>query len=1608
MNKIYRRLWSTARQCWVVASELTAPRGKAASTVGGSALLVALSMLPDVGIGNVQAYYYETCQSPSQHNCVPFMAHVEGSQPNTLVAGSSSYMMLGMSSHMQGNYSTLFGNWSRSVGDNNTVFGFDARARQSNSAVFGARSEADGNGAVAVGTRAFAHGGMSIAMGYAARTVEGAGISRIAIGNDATAGTPGWTGAIAIGGRSKAEYDSLALGYEAKVTGVGSVALGRGALATEDYVVSVGSAAQPRRVVYVEDGNVTQYSMDAVNGRQLLGVRDTAEKGVSDAAAAQRTATGANNRAIAAKSTADQALANTKLVTQTSAGSAIRIGGENTGNVLTVSNKNGDLRYLNGVRNGALSASSTDAVTGQQLFATNQAVTAAGERAGRALAEASALARTVASGTAPTDTNKAVASAAGALAGGAGATASGGAALAFGQDSRAQGRQSVAMGQNAKAEGWASFAVGAGAHSQAESGMALGYNARVIGEGAKFAVALGERASASHANAVALGAGSVTNGGHQVSVGNATEKRRIVNVANGLVSAASNEAVTGQQLFATNNSVTTVQNTANAAKATADSALGKANVLGGLISQVAAGGNVRVGSENSGTVLDVRNKAGANRVINGVAAGRVGTNSDEVITGRQLYSTETRINTVIRTAVGAETIATRAEGKADALAGLVSQESPTGKLRLGGENTGTVLDVRNKSNANRTLSGLADGAVNAASTEAVTGKQLFATNDKVQVNEAVLATHTRDLAAQSGRIGDNRRDLDTLRSEFEGFDPDLDGVVKFAADGSVDVAGGKVHGVAAGDVSSAASNDAVNGGQLFATNERISSMEYGGRFFKIGTDEYSEDAYAGWFGVAIGESAEASRLGEGGVALGGFARAMGTNSVALGRGSQVVQTATKGFALGAGSRVDAEGGVALGADSRVLAAARGSVAIGEGSIADVAGTVSVGGVGLERRVTNVGRGVGLSDASTVAQLDDALMTLGGGGGIDGSGNIIAPAYNVQGGTQNNVGDALAALDSAVVTADSRVDNLEGKLRSVFQDGPSVRADGLNQLVLAGANGSVLTNLADGRIAAGSRDAVTGSQLFEAKQDIARNRDDLNYLRGERDGVLSRGLMAAQQGNVIDYGGARLTGVADGVISANSRDAVNGRQLFPLQESFEKMQHRDRFFKIGIDELSEDASAGPAGVAIGDSAVASPAGEGGVAMGAFAKALGINSVALGRGSYVSESAAYGQSFGTGSHALAEYGLSYGAWSDVGVGASRSVALGVHSRAAEVDVVSIGNDWLQRRIVNLANGRNATDAATVGQLRGALATLGGDVDTNGNVITPTFNVQGGQQSTLNEALSTLDFAAVTGTARTDRIESQLRSVFQDSPTVRNDGLNQLTFAGANGMVLSNVANGVIAAGSRDAVNGGQLHTMQQQLNGRMDGLEQRIDGQPPAPQARAMTVAAADAATASTALPATPAADEPTAPTPPPLAKDDRAVADTGNAPTSSPQPQADAPKPESPKPQVDTAELEKMLARANEYSDGVAREVDARLDKMDKRFNRMAAMSSAQTAMAMNTAGLATYNRLGAGVGYAEGESAMAVGYQRVLNDKGSATFSLNGAFTNSGEQSVGLGVGIGW
>jgi len=1479
MNHIYRRIWSAAKRCWVVGSELTRrTKGRARAAARSSSGALALLCLSTTSVAATEhgaALEAEELQqrwadSELFHNAWQMMLPM-GNPARSNVASSGGmapqgivYQLamvsdtvysdlrmtgnrtigLGSRTIVEGNQSAAYGNGIRLYGNNSVAMGDAVTVDTSHGTAVGALSRASGGyGATAFGNDAHANGGNNIAVGSGSRANTGSGKGAIAVGADAFAGTSGYSGAIAMGNQARASYNALALGYQASATSSGAVAIGAGSVGNESNAVSVGSSSIKRRVVNVQDARLTGSSSDAVTGSQLYWAKQDISRAQTAADTAKTNASTAQSTANTAKSTAE--------------------------NAMSAANAAG---YL------------------------------------------------TASGSTVTSSQRAQASGTGALASGLNALASGSGASAHGHNAKANAIGSIAIGSGAKIEASSSnygIAIGASASTGPTAyQVAIGYQASAAGGASSMA--LGASTKANHSRSVALGVLSVTTANDQVSIGSDSVKRTISGMKDGVLSVTSTEGVTGKQLFETNAQVGEVDRTAKAAQTAADTAkdeAGKAltatTVLGGLVGQVSATGNVRLGEKNSGTVLDVRNSANANRTIRGLKDGLLSAASTEGVTGKQLFETNAQVGEVDRTAKAAQTAADTAMDDAGTaltaattLGGLVGQVSTTGNVRLGEKNSGTVLDVRNSAGANRKVSGVADAVLSTSSADAVSGKQLYSTNSRVS---------------------------------------DLEGVAQYVS---------------------------------------------------IGSAPFSERAEAGVAGVAVGNSAKTEL--EGGTAVGTFAEAMGKNSTAIGRAATVSVDSENGFAMGVGAQVGggaggANEGVAIGAGARVGSGAHGSLALGTSSLADEEGVASFGGVGMQRRLVNIARGTADHNATTVSQLKDSLATLGGGAGMDANGKIIDPTYAMQGGAQHTVEDALMALDGAVITAGRRADKVEGQLGSIFQDSPSARADGMNQIALNGVNGMLLTNLADGRVAPGSRDAVTGNQLYAAEQKISQNRNDLDAMRKERE--MGEQTMRGLEASVIDYGGARLTGVAEAKLSADSSDVVRGSQLFSTNNRLGLVESKAEYFDFGssIPGLEwRSPRAGRAGVAIGEGAVASLLTDGAVAVGFYATAHGENSVALGRGAWVQAGADHGFALGTRSVVEERGGIALGAGSLVRKGALSSVAVGGNSVAHESHTVSFGDGLLQRRLVNIANGTANHNAATVGQLRGALSALGSEVDANGNIVGPSFNVQGQSQSTLNGALEALDGAVVSTTSRVNHVESQLRSVFQETPSVRADGTHQLTLAGANGMVISNVANGLIAAGSRDAVNGGQLHSMQQQLNGRMDGLEQRIDDQP---QARAM-------AAASTPSPST----EEIAPTP--ETSGSPQIASTGEG--DKPMPQPKSKQDDTPKPQVDTADLEKMLARANEYTDGAISTFERRLDKMDKRFNRMAAMSSAQSAMAMNTAGLATYNRLGAGVGYSEGESAMAVGYQRVLNEKGSATFSLNGAFTNSGERSMGVGVGIGW
>lgn len=1108
-------------------------------------------------------------------------------------ASAMSAVAIGGQAAASGRSSVALGSSAVASAETAHALGYLSQATSQYATAVGAVSKAFGAYSIAVGNHATAIGDDAIAIGRSARTVDSsAGVSRIAIGGGSFAGSDGWTGAIALGGLSRAENDAIALGYGARALGEGALSMGRGAqasgkgatafgksaLAKNEYGIAVGYEALTGSTHATAVGTrssatgigATAYGNSAyVNGRNGLAVGNGSrvDNGSSEGAIAigadSRAGADGYNGAIAlgGKSAASHDSVAIGYGASTSAAGAIALGrGSVATEANTVSVGSGTIkRRIVNLADARLSSTSTDAVTGKQLNATNGNVASAQAAADAAKTTATAAQSTA--NTANTNANTALAKA-NAVSGLVSQVSASGNVRLGGEntgtvlDARNKsnavrsitglkdgvlstssteavtGKQLNATNANVTTAQTAANAAKTTATAAQTTATTANTNASTALAKANTVSGLVSQVSAS---------GNVRLGGENTgTVLDARNKsnavRSITGLKDGALSTSSTEAVTGKQLNATNSNVAAVKSTADAAQA-------RVAVLDGLVGQVSASGNVRLGADNTGTVVDVANKSGAKRKLQNLANGVLSTSSTDAVTGQQLNATNSEVTSVRTAATAAKTAADAARGvadgavqKANALGGLVGQVSASGNVRLGAENTGTIVDVANKTGAKRRIHNIANGALSAGSTDAVTGQQLFATNALVETQRQALAGHAQQLTNQDGRIADNRLELDALRADFDNFDPDLDGVVKFSVDRSlVDMEGARVSGVAAGDISSATSTDAVNGGQLFATNERVNAIENAGKFLSIGSDSLSEAARSGSLGVAIGDSAQASVEHEGGTAVGAYANAGGKNSVALGRGALVEKGAESSFALGAGSRAAAVETTAVGANSRVEARAARSVAVGAGSIARESDTVSFGTSLYQRRLVNVSRGIAEGDVSTIAQLNETLAGFGGSAGVDALGNVVGPTYSVQGGKQDNVGDALAALDGAVVRSDSRVGGLEGQLRATFQQSPSTGVDGVGQLNLAGAQGMVLSNLADGRIAAGSRDAVTGSQLYAAKQEIDRNKINIDQLMGGGRGIANEWFQG-----LIDFAGAQITGVAAADISsAASTDAVNG-------------------------------------------------------------------------------------------------------------------------------------------------------------------------------------------------------------------------------------------------------------------------------------------------------------------------------------------------------------------------------------------------------------------------------------------------------------------------------------
>lgn len=585
---------------------------------------------------------------------------------------------------------TAFGYGATASYNGATAIGANAVATYNNDVAVGSGAIANsspaggGAGAVAIGT-AFAQGTAAVAIGGNAYAN---GDSAITLGNGSARGN----GAVAIAAFAAANA-STALGHLAQAMNPYDVALGANAITaapdngmtalfgiaaagTSTGVVSVGAASGAmifqRQIQNVAPGVISASSTDAINGSQLYAVAEGVDNfghsvasalggsAIYNAANGQITGTSfviqgtpytTVNDAFAAADTAitgnrTQLVDLTTRITDGTIGLLQQTGGAPGNGMLTLGEQTGGTtvniagtagtRQLTGLAPGAVSATSTDAVTGAQLYAATQTASAGWNLA------TSATGSGRVSGTASQN-----------VAAGGTVTLTAGNNIALTQN----GSQIILATSTSPT--FASVTT-SGLTLSPDSSVNMGGNVLhnvAPGMAATDAATVGQLTaaiSAGGANAVQYD----TAAHDSVTLNPGGTPASLHNVAAGTLSATSTDGVNGSQLYATNQAVHQAQSVANSAITTATTAnITVNNVVAGRAGLVQTdGATITIGKSDAATRVDISRPDGA-RTLTGLAPGvatndaatigQVWTNSQQVLGQANAY-TDRQFNMLYR------------------------------------------------------------------------------------------------------------------------------------------------------------------------------------------------------------------------------------------------------------------------------------------------------------------------------------------------------------------------------------------------------------------------------------------------------------------------------------------------------------------------------------------------------------------------------------------------------------------------------------------------------------------------------------------------------------------------------------------------------------------------------------------------------------------------------------------------------------------------------------------------------------------------------------------------------------------------------------------------
>ncbi|EFR6407697.1 autotransporter adhesin SadA [Salmonella enterica] len=1322
MNRIFKVLWNAATGTFIVTSETAKNRGKksgrrklaVSALISLSSIMVSADVLANAGKDTGSGV------TPSGSTAgTGWIAIGTDATANTYTNVDGASAAMGYKASAMGKWSTAIGSYSQSTGNSSLALGVKSVSAGDRAIAMGASSSAGGSYSMAMGVYADSSGTNSVALGY--KSVA-SGANSAALGYQATASGD----------------DSAAFGNGAQAIGTNSVALGAGSTALEDHSVAVGNSTTQRQITYVAKGDINANSTDAVTGAQIYSLSQSVADRLGGGASVNsdgtvnaplyKVGTGTYNNVGSALSALNSSITNTEASVAGLVDDALLWDGNTS--AFSANHSGSDSKITN-LAAGTLAADSTDAVNGSQLFDTNEKVdqntadiTTNTDSINQNTTDIAANTASINQNTTDIATNTTninslsnsvttltddallwdgSASAFSANHSGSDSKITNLAAGTLAADSTdaVNGSQLFATNENVSQN---TTDIAANTDSINQNTTDIATNTTNINSLSNSVTTLTDDALLWDA------ASGAFNANHSGS------DSKITNLAAGTLAADSTDAVNGSQLFATNENVSQnttdiTANTDSINQNTTDIATNTTSINNLSNSVTTLTDDALLWDAASGAFNANRN-GNASKIIN-VAAGDLSEDSTDAVNGSQLYETNQKV-----------------DQNTSAIADINTSITNLSSDNLSWNETTSSFSANHGSSTTNKITNVAAGELSEESTDAVNGSQLFETNEKVDQNTTDIAANTTNITQNSTAIENLNTSVSDINTSITGltdnallWDEDI-GAFSANHGGSIS----KITNVAAGALSED-STDAVNGSQLYETNQKVDQntsaiADINTSITNLGTDALSWDDEEGAFSashgtsgtnkitnVAAGEIASdstdavnGSQLYETNMLISQYNESISqlagdtseTYITENGTGVKYIRTNDNGLE---GQDAYATGNGATAVGYNAVASGASSLALGENSSSSIEGSIALGSGSTSNRAISSGiRATSVTSDGVVIGYNTTDRELLGALSLGTDGVSYRQITNVADGSeaqdavtvrqlQNAIG-AVATTPTKYYHANStEEDSLAVGTDSLAMGAKTiVNADagigiGLNTLVMADAiNGIAIGSNARANhansIAMGNGSQTTrGAQTDYTAYNMDTPQNSVGeFSVGSEDGQRQITNVAAGSADTDAVNVSQLK-VTDSRVAANTESINN------LNTQVSSLDTRVTNIENGIGDI----------VTTGSTKYFKTNTDG-----VDANAQGADSVAIGSGSIAA--------------------------------AENSVALGTNSVADEANTVSVGSSTQQRRITNVAAGVNNTDAVNVAQLKASEAgSVRYETNADGSVNYSVLNLGDGSGGT-----------------------------------------------------------------------------------------------------------------------------------------------------------------------------------------------------------------------------------------------------------------------------------------